>query len=122
MAVLNMVLKGNEIMLLTRRISCDFDQFIPVSGVYEPLPGGVGDMYKDYIYCEDQDDLNGVKSWLDSHDYDYGTDEDLTPPSGIVEWLSSKSNTGQPGTTSKSDIYDKLKVVYPDQICVDARL
>jgi len=126
MSVLNLVLKGNTLVILERRVACELSQISDEDrNEFSMLP--MGDVYKGqaepsgYIYAEDADSMSTIMDWLDGKSYVHGEVEDITPPSGIVDWLQNTANTGQPGTTSKSDIYDKLHVVYPDQDCVDAR-
>ena len=120
MSVLNIICSGNEIVVLERRISFEFDQLDPdTDGDFWSQP--LGDTYDDYIYCVTPSGLNTVKLYLDGKGYSYGADEDLTPASGVQDWLNNEQARGRVGIESKSDIYDKLVVDFPAQVCIDAR-
>ena len=126
MSVLNLVLKGNTLVVLARRVACNIEQFSEEDRTqFSTLP--LGDCYKGqsepsgYLYTENHDMMDDVTDWLDDHSYVHGDVEDISASGAIATWLQNTANTGQPGTTSKSDIYDKLHVVWPNQDCIDAR-
>ena len=119
MPALNLVLQGKEIKTFLRRCTFDFSQLQEGESVSDA--GVVCDAYNNYIYCLTADDMTTMIAWIDGKEYDHGDAEDLTHASEINDWLVSEQAKGRVGVESKSDIYDKLKVQFPEQECIDAR-
>ena len=113
-----MIIKGKEIIPFTRRISFDTSQLKLEDSAFWSLC--IKDLCKNYVYCIDQTDLDKVKAFLTEKQYIFGTDEDITPVPDIQAWLDSQEEV-MAGSESKSELYDKLHIQYPDQECIDAR-
>ena len=119
MAVLNIQLAGRTIIPLLSRVSFDDSQLqMPADSDFTFLT--IADLYEGYIYTRTAADMTDVTTWISGKGYTAGTPEDITPDSGVADWLIAREALGGIGTVTKDSIYIDLKIDFPAQVCVPA--
>ena len=104
MAVLNIQLAGRTIIPLLRRVSFDDSQLqMPDDSDFNDLP--IADLYDGYIYTRTTAAMTDVTSWISGKGYTAGTPEDITPDSGVSDWLIAREARGSIGTVNYHSNY-----------------